>query len=62
MLEIKSNGVYITKEVMKLIRIGEIELLKRVRDGRIKASLSGNKYIYLGKDLLAYIKNNQVTK
>lgn len=62
MLEIKSNGVYITKEVMKLIRIGESELLKRVRDGRIKASLSGNKYIYLGKDLLTYIKNNQVTK
>lgn len=60
MNEILPNGVYITKEVMKLVRIGEMKLLDKVRKGEIVASKSGNKYVYLGKDLLSYIESNKV--
>ncbi|KKT49466.1 MAG: hypothetical protein UW41_C0006G0034 [Candidatus Collierbacteria bacterium GW2011_GWC2_44_18] len=58
--EINPNAVYIGTEVRKLLRIGEAKLRKYVHDGTIKASLAGNKFLYIGKNLLQYLEDTKI--
>ena len=59
-LEILPNAIYTTKETRALLRMGLKKALTLVACGELKASLSGNKYVYLGKDLLDYLERNKV--
>lgn len=55
MEEIKPNATYTTKEVKMFLHVGEWSLGKRVKEGKLKPTKIGRKYVYLGSDLLHFL-------
>jgi len=54
---IEENSVYTFKEVEKILKITRRTLSKYIEDGRIRNMVFGNKYRFLGKDLLEDLKS-----
>jgi hypothetical protein len=55
-VSIDPNAVYTNKEAMQLLKIRKVLLSKAIHNGEIKPSRVGNKYLYLGKDLLDFLE------
>lgn len=56
-IELLPNAIYTAREAEKVICIGRDALKKRIREGKIKASFLGNKYVITGQELLDYLKS-----
>ena len=54
--EIKNQKTYTQEEVKKWLRVGRNTMARLVKEGQLSPKLVGRRYVYLGEDLLKFIR------
>ena len=51
------SAVYTTEQVAELLNLDIVTIQRYVRSGELKAKKTGRKYLFLGQELLKYLRS-----